>query len=114
MGLLITNEVNTSIGIPMTNVWGTVTFYTNELLISGNVSCDLRFYKSEADYDSGKIPITPIDNNSNFINNCNIQVLVTDIIKESGQSTMADVVVFFYGKVKTYLEATYGWTVVIQ
>src|SRR4030067_1542093 len=113
MGVLITNSVATSIGEDKTNLWGTVVFNTQELLLTGKVQCELSFYKSEADYDAGLDKIYPVID-GNKITNCTIQILITDVIKASGESTMQDVVVFFYTKVITYLQSTYGWTVTIQ
>jgi hypothetical protein len=113
MGLLITNQVSTSVGQDMTNVWGFAVFYTNTVLVDGIVQVDLSFFKSEAEKDAGADRVYPIGNDTKVVNT-NIQVLPADVIKNSGVSKMSDVVSFFYNKLKTKLEEDYGWTITIQ
>ena len=113
MGLLITNSITTSVGSSMSNTWATVTFHTQELLVTGKVQCDISFYKSEADHDAGTDKIYPVVSGSK-VTNCTITLALSDEVKASGQSTMADVVAFFYGKIKSYLETTYSWTVTVE
>jgi hypothetical protein len=112
MGLIITNEIETSIGENMSNTWCTVIFHTQEFLITGNVQCDLNFYRSEADHDSGKDKLYPVVNTKK-VDNCTINISLSDEVKASGRSTAQDIVVFFYGKVKSYLESTYNWTITL-
>lgn len=114
MGFIITDSVNLSIGEAKTNVWGAVVFHTQELLITGKVQCDISFYKSEADSDAGKDKLYPLDSNGNKVTNCTIQCALSDVIKASGESTMVDVVGYFYNKVKTKLEDDYSWTITID
>lgn len=114
MGFLVTNSVNISIGEAKTNVWGKATFHTQELLITGKVQCDLSFYKSEADDAAGKDKIYPLDANGNKVTNCVVDCAINDVIKASGQSTMQDVVDYFYKKVEAKLEADYGWTITLD
>lgn len=113
MNILITNQVNTSVDLPLSNLFGKPDFNTNEMLVNGEIYAELRFYSSEASHDSCGDKIYPVVN-GNKVTNCTFQVLATDVIKESGQSTMADVVTLFYGKLKAALESTYGWTITIQ
>lgn len=106
MGLLITNQVSTSIGEDMTNLWASVVFHTQELLITGKVQCDIKFYKSEADADAGADPVYPVVNGQK-VTNCTITVALSDVIKVGAGAEMSDVVAYFYSKVEEYLEANY-------
>jgi hypothetical protein len=110
--ITITNTVSTSTGDDKSNLFGVIVFHTQELLVTGNVQCELSFYKSEADKAAGSDKIYPIVNDDK-ITNCTIQCAVSDVIKDSGESTMADVVTYFNSKVKAKLEGDYGWSVSI-
>lgn len=112
MGLIITNSVAISIGEAKSNMYCAVIFHTQELLITGKVQCDLSFYTSEAEQDSGADKIYPTVNGGK-VTNCTIQLTLDDVIKQSGVCKMSNVVTFFYTKVKEYLESTYNWTIIL-
>ena len=114
MGFIIADSVSLSIGEAKSNVWGKVKFHTGELLITGKVQCDISFYKSEADNDSGKDQIYPLSGTGSKVVGCTIECALADVIKASGQSTMVHVVDYFYNKVKTELETKYGWSITID
>lgn len=113
MSFIITNSIETNVGQSMSNTWGFAVFHTQEMLITGKVQVDLNIYKSEIDKDAGSDKIYPVENGAK-ITNCTIDIALADVVKASGQSTMADVVNFFYTKVKDKLESLYGWTITIE
>lgn len=111
IGLIITSELTTSQGMNVSNSYLTAVFYTNSALTTGTVNCDLFFYKSKSDKDNGVSNFYPV-NSDVMITNDSFIVLPTDVIKQSGKTTFADVAVFFYAKLKDSLQTKYGWTII--
>ena len=109
VGLTVTNTVTTNDGTPATNLYCEALFNVVDLISTGKVYCELNFYNSYAMKVAGYDHIYPIVNGDKVVR-CTITVNTGDVIKQSGQSTMADVVTLFYSKVKAQLLSQYGLT----
>lgn len=113
-GLTVSTPINTSDGDTKTNTFCWVNFDVEQMLKTGIVSCELMFYNSQAAKTGGKDQVYPLFLDANNIpyklTSCTITVSTSDVVKASGQSTMADVVTLFYSKVKAVLLSQYGLT----
>ena len=113
MGLVNSSNVNASIGQSFQNTFCNVVFNTSKMLVTGQVFCSLNWYKSQEDFNAGADKIYLLDSNGNKVEDAVIDIAINDVIKESGQSHMSDVVAFFFTKTAAKLTADYGWSLSI-
>lgn len=111
MGIIITNEIALSNGLNLSNVYCNVVFRTQG--IPGTIPCDLNFYVSEESSNNISNKVYPVVNGK-MILNCNVDILIDDVIKQSGVSKVSDMIAYFFKKVKDELTVEYGWTITIN
>lgn len=109
VGLSINDTILTSTGDAKSALYMESKFYVQDLLLTGKVQCELFFYNSAEAKQNGSDRVVPIVHGVK-IYNCEITIGLDDVIKHSGQSTMNDVVTYFYSKVKIELEDHYHLT----
>lgn len=106
-GLIISSPVKTASLDTIINCYLVPNFNVSNMLKNGSVICELNFYKSKMAYKLDAEPIAVIIENDSIakytLKTCEIFMMPTDIIKNSGQSTIQDVVILFFSKLQSYL-----------
>lgn len=113
--MIITNAINLSAGAgkTATNAYLKMVPHVGTIQQDGKVPCDLFFYYSEADSDSGADKIYPLNGSGAKITAEVLQFTTNEVVKVGANCTMDDVFAYFKTKLKAVLESKYGWSVTV-
>jgi hypothetical protein len=111
MKIIITSEVDTNIGLPLSNIIGSINANTDTLLNDGRVHCKIDFYIDDAAKASRKNMVFPVVLNTDGTIYKIVASCVITLTQE--QVEAANLPATIYSAVAEKLTDDYGWTVVV-